>query len=192
MYNEFELLVRAKAHLSRLAEGYNPFTEEALPNDTVLSDPRMIRCLYFSVAILQKVIDNGGDIGTKRGSAKSGFCISDEELKRVHITQAPIPISSFVAEINNAVTDKNMKKLSAPAITNWLVAQGFLQLADPASGKRHKITTEQSKYIGISSELRNGPNGTYTALLYNAEAQQFILDNLNSILQQEDAPLPQP
>ena len=36
--------------------------------------------------------------------------------------------------------------------------------------------------IGLSTETRQGQYGEYLAVFYNAEAQQFVLDNLADML----------
>jgi hypothetical protein len=35
--------------------------------------------------------------------------------------------------------------------------------------------------MGISLQLRNGPAGDYQAVVYNRQAQQFIVDNMEAI-----------
>ena len=37
--------------------------------------------------------------------------------------------------------------------------------------------------LGITSEQRQGRNGTYTVVVYNKAAQQFILDNLDATIE---------
>ena len=36
--------------------------------------------------------------------------------------------------------------------------------------------------LGISTEERNGVIGNYTAVVYNRQAQQFIVDNIDAII----------
>lgn len=42
------------------------------------------------------------------------------------------------------------------------------------------------KQIGISLETRNGINGEYQVVVYNKEAQAFILDNIDAIIASEN------
>ena len=36
--------------------------------------------------------------------------------------------------------------------------------------------------LGISEELRHGMYGDYMVVIYNREAQQFVIDNLPSVI----------
>ena len=45
------------------------------------------------------------------------------------------------------------------------------------------------KSLGITTTVRSGQNGEYTAVIYSKEAQQFILDNLDAIAAMNAAPL---
>ena len=45
------------------------------------------------------------------------------------------------------------------------------------------LPTEQGKSIGISTEERVGQNGTYRVTVYNTDAQQFILDNIDAVIE---------
>lgn len=45
-------------------------------------------------------------------------------------------------------------------------------------GRKTRIPSEMGKSIGLSTERKSGPNGEYTSVTYNANAQRFILDNL--------------
>ena len=49
-------------------------------------------------------------------------------------------------------------------------------------GKTTKRPTEQGNSIGISTEVRTGQRGEYTVVVYNKEAQTFIVDNLEAII----------
>ena len=44
---------------------------------------------------------------------------------------------------------------------------------------------EAGQSIGIFTEQKEGHNGTYVAVLYNANAQNFILNNISAIIEQE-------
>lgn len=45
-----------------------------------------------------------------------------------------------------------------------------------------KRPTELGLSVGIFTEERNGSNGTYTVILYNQEAQKFLIDSMEVIL----------
>ena len=135
--------------------------------------------------ILEKVIANGGQVGGR--VYVQGFSITPEQLSRVHISQAPVRITQLVEAINAAVDDPQVKKLSVTTITNWLLAKGFLEKQQSPNGKTGRVPTENGIQIGLSTQIRQGEYGEYQAVYYNAQAQQFILDNLTAILEEKRA-----
>ena len=62
-----------------------------------------------------------------------------------------------------------------------LVNIGALEIRKDFNGKAKKYPTEQGKGLGISIESRTGMNGEYQVVVYNREAQQFIVDNIDAI-----------
>ena len=45
-------------------------------------------------------------------------------------------------------------------------------------GRKTRVPSDLGKSIGLSSELKSGPNGEYTSVTYDAKAQGFILEKL--------------
>lgn len=177
MVTEIDKLKRAKDYMVKLADGVDPIDGEQLPDDTVLNNERLSRCFAYVAEVLQKVIDSGGKgLGWQRP-----FYITPEEIKRVRLSDEPIPVSAFVQAVNDAVGDLGRKKLSHNVVTKWLAEQGYLQVVQDDDRKTHKELTQKSAKLGITSEQRTGQSGTYTAILYNRRAQQLLLDNLPSI-----------
>ena len=84
-------------------------------------------------------------------------------------------------DIINAVKPENMKKLKVTAITNWLVSINMLAVIK-INNKNIKKVTDTGKDLGLTEEERLGQYGKYYAVTYNKNAQQFIIDNLNSII----------
>ena len=74
-----------------------------------------------------------------------------------------------------------MRKISHRDLTNWLLSIGMLFEHSSLDGKTSKRPTEQGSNIGISTEVRTGQIGEYTVVVYNKEAQTFIVDNLEAI-----------
>ena len=179
MITEVDKLKRAKEYMQKLAEGTDPITDTKLPVDTALNNPRLSRCFSYVTEVLQKVIDSGGKgLGYQRP-----FFITEDEIKRVKLSDQPIPISAFVQAVNDAVGDLGRKNLSHITITKWLAGQGYLRVVQDEDNKTHKALTEKSAEIGISSEERTNQSGTYMAILYDRHAQQLLLNNLLAMLE---------
>ena len=180
---ELEIMQRAKMYMDKLAQGIDPITDWEMSEDSVLNNVRLTRCFFYVSGILERVIANGGQVGERTYSRE--FSIKAEQLSRVSISQAPVRISQLVEAINAAVDDPQMKKLGVTTITNWLLAKGYLEKKQSSNGKTGRVSTENGIQIGLSTQIRQGEYGEYLAVLYNAQAQQFILEHLTGILEEK-------
>lgn len=174
---ELETMQRAKMYLDKLAQGVDPITGQALPEDTVLNNVRLSRCFRYVSGVLDQVIANGGAIGEK-----APFAITREQMRGIPISDQPIRISEFVENINRAAGDPGRKKLKATDITNWLLEKGYLWKELGPDGKQRRVPTEQGNRCGITGQMVQGQNGPYIAISYNAAAQCMILDHLEEML----------
>ncbi len=177
-----ELAQRAKEYMDALANGIDPITGQELPEDTVLNQPRMIRCFFYVADILRQVVENGGQVVGKRAGKKIPFALSMEQRASIPFSSVPLPISKFTDLLNGMVDLNAMKKLSATTVTGWMVEKGFLRILETPDGRHSKRPTLQGEQIGLSTEQRQGAVGPYIVVLYNEAAQHFIVDNLDDIL----------
>lgn len=178
---ELEKMERARVYLDKLANGIDPLTDAELPHDTVLNNVRLARCFFFASDVLRRVIENGGEIKPQRKPKKMGFSLTPEQLSVLKTSSAPLRISELVEKLNAVIDTDAMKKISTTAITGWLLDKGFLHEVIKDDGKKSRLPTEQGFEIGLSTEERRTMQGTYTVVLYNADAQAFVIDNLEAI-----------
>lgn len=166
-------LMVATDWIKKLANGINPINGNSLSDNDVVNNVHISRCLFFVGDILE-------DMGKKKPSSAKQydkeFHLSPEDLSRIYITES-CSISVFVKEINRVIPN-DMKPLSYSSVTNWLLRIGYLDEIIKEDGHKTRIPTDLGKSIGISTEQRVGSNGEYTAVIYNANAQKFILENL--------------
>ena len=108
--------------------------------------------------------------------------VTDENATGFAFADDPLTISEIVKRINDLVTDENMTKLTAPMVTEWLVNIGVLFIEMNTEGKNVKRPSPQGISLGISVEARTSMNGPYSAVIYNRDAQQFVIDNLDAAL----------
>lgn len=184
---EIEKMERARMYLDKLANGIDPLTDQELPNDTVLNDVHLARCFFFASDVLRKVIENGGEVQSGRKIKKASFTLTPEQMEIFQPSKVPISISDFVENLNAVIDTGRMKKLSTTVITNWLLEKGFLQEIAKADGKKARHPTEQGYDIGLSTEDRVTVHGSFTVVLYNSDAQAFILDHLEAIMTETQA-----
>lgn len=79
-----------------------------------------------------------------------------------------------------------MKQLSYRQLTAWLIGINALAEQPTVNGKTQKRPTETGRQLGISLETRNGMSGEYQVVVYNKDAQMFILDNIGAIISLEN------
>jgi hypothetical protein len=182
MVTEMDKLKRAKEYIEKLANGTDPITDKKLEQDSAINNERLSRCFLYVADVLRRVIDNGGKIGGGVDKQRP-FFITDEELKRVKISETSIPVTIIVKAINEAASDPIRKKLSVITVINWLVREGYLLVQETEPGKHKKVLTDKSRSIGMSSEPREGVKGTYDIILYDKRAQRFLLNSLKDILE---------
>ena len=180
---ELETMQRAKVYMDKLAQGIDPVTNQEVPEDSLLNSVRLARCFFYVSDVLEQVIANGGVIGGK--PKLQAFTITREQLSKVQISREPVRVTQLVEMISAAVNDPKMKKLSTTVITNWLLEKGFLEKQTAPEGKSRRVPTENGLRIGLATQTRQGQYGEYQAVFYNAEAQQFVLDNLFAMLEEK-------
>ena len=179
---ELEIVQHAKTYIDKMANGTDPLTGEPVKEDDLINNVRISRCLFYVSGILEKVIANGGYVGTKPKVVKEEFALPEGALASFRFSDRPIPVSEIAARLNALKQQENMKDLTAAKIADWLVTAGFLAVRSDQKGKNRKYPTEQGAALGLSLEHRTGQYGDYDVVLYNIAAQRFVVDNLDAIL----------
>lgn len=181
---DLEALERAKMYMEKLANGINPIDGSQIPDEEVVNNVRLSRCFFYVADVLRQVIENGGASKQKK-EKKIPFALTMEGCSAFAFSPQPIPISELSKRINDLITDENMMKLSYRAIRDWLTSVGMLEEALNGEGKSTRHPTPQGEKIGIALESRMGQNGTYFVVVYDLDAQHFIIDNLDAIVECE-------
>ena len=180
---EREKLAAAKKYLDDLANGVDPLTGRILPEDSGVNNVRVSRCLFYVSSVLEKVIENGGRVGARvKKPKKLIFSLSQTEKDAIEITETPVLLADFVERVNANVDLNVMKKVSAKAFTDWMIANGILE-EKFIKDKNRKFPTLLGNNLGVITEERQGLYGKYVAILYTKTAQEFLVDNLDEIVQ---------
>ena len=179
---ELEKMQRAKMYLDKLANGIDPISDREMPDDTVLNQVRLSRCLFYVSDILRQVIENGGQIGRGERVHKQPFSVTEEMRQNMYYSESPVAISQLLGVINSLIDVQVTRKLAATTVTGWLVEQGLLRVEAISDGRTHKLPTERGMQLGMTSEQRSGQYGEYDIVLYNEQAQRIIVDNLEPIV----------
>ena len=174
-----ELLKHAKCYIEKMANGINPLTDEKIPDNELINNVRISRCLFYVNDILGEVLENSGIMNKK--NKKLPFAITKDILNKFEYSQSPIPVSHIAKKINELNSNTNMTKLRGTNIANWLVNIGLLKESQ-INGKNYKIPTKAGKDMGLFIETRLGYTGEYYIVQYPKQMQEFIIDNFNTLL----------
>lgn len=182
---DLEVMQRAKMYLDQMANGINPLTGHPVPDGELLNNVRISRCLFYVSDILRQVIENGGTVSRPRKASgpRRAFTITPQQLAQFPFSDSPIKITEIVRRINTLSSSEDMKQLQPVNITEYLREKGFMELLDNGHGKQVRLPTEAGYSIGLTADDRVAPNGQpYTAVFYNRDAQQFVIDNMEGVL----------
>jgi len=169
-------IIIAKDWIQKLANGINPLDGSTIPDNDIVNNVHISRCLFYIAELLDVISKK---VGEKSKEYELDFNIVPKDLTKVTIVEKT-GISNFVKEINKFIPD-NMKPMSYGKILKWLMANGYLEEVEVDNLGKKKNPTTSGYSIGISAELREGTSGPYWAVVYNSNAQRFILDNINKI-----------
>lgn len=177
---DLEIMQRAQDYIKSLANGVDPLTGEIIENDSVINNVRISRCMFYVSDVLQKVIDNGGDIGRRPTRDLLPFSITEEQTAKIEITETPVGIAEFAKRITD-VLNPDVKAMPATHITQWLMNNGYLA-ENVYNGKKKKIVTSKGEALGIATIDGVSKTGIpFKKNIYTASAQRFIAENLNKI-----------
>lgn len=176
MEEDFVMLKRAEEILSTLASGINPFTGEVLEDDSLMSEPKMIRCLFYTRDVLKKLIASGGKIGRPK---KTKLVWNEDFAKKVQPSSQNMPLSQFCKYILDSIGDMGVS-VRYKDVVPWLLKAGLLEEVDG-----RKRATELGHIHGILNTKNVNRFGVYyEGVTYTPKAQQFLLDNMREILEE--------
>lgn len=172
-------------YVQRIAEGYNPVNNIVAEEDSVLNNPNVIRCMYFVKDVLEEVRRNNGMISAKKAKAKKEP-FPYEILKEFQYQEDKVITNLFI-QIHLPLEGKDIKKIPPQRVTKWLRSAEYLtEEFNKTMNKTTTVPTDKGKELGIYTEQRTSSIGnTYLVLMYNRNAQEFIVKNLEAIVNGE-------
>ena len=169
----------AAVYMARMAEGRNPATNQPIDNE-LLNNPNVIRCLYYIGDILNEVIANKGIVGKRAGGKKTEFPV--EVLKQFEYRRDK-PISHVLKQFQEPLAGENVKRLNPGAINKWLCANGYIEKQVIEESQRECwFPLQKGIDVGMYAEERGEPGSQYATIMYSSEAQQFLAEHMEEIL----------
>ena len=181
---ELEMINRAKTYIDKLANGVNPLTDEPVSENDIVNNVRISRCFFYISDLLRRFAEGGFPEAAKKGK-KQPFIITEEQRKRFEFSETPISVSEIARRFNTAVNTEGAVQMRYSGITFWLIESGLLSVDRREDGREVKLPTAAGMELDISQEVRSGANGSYTVVVYNENAQRYIVDNIDAILEAE-------
>lgn len=180
---ETEEIEYAKSFIESLARGVNPLTGETVPDDEVINNVKVSRCLFYVVDVLERLCQ--GEYIKKENESKKPFFIEEGELEKFEYSDYGIAISEIVKRINNIIS-YNGRKIKKTMIVDRLIEDGYISESE-IGGRKFKLPTDKGIQAGIYTEERFGYNGSYKAVLYDRNAQQIVIDYLKILGKDSDS-----
>lgn len=188
MMTDLEVMQHARTYMEKLANGIDPITGREAAEEDIIQNVRLSRCFFYVADILRQLIEIGG-IPQKGGNGKAPFMLPLEKRERYVFSSYPVTVSVIAQQLNSLADDPAAQKLKTTSITGFLLRSGLLESRTNDRGGKARLPTASGRELGITTEIRTGQNGEYTAVLYNTEAQRLILDNLDAIIDLNGVPL---
>lgn len=185
---ELEKIQYTKSFVDQMANGVNPITGDPIPETDLLRHERISRCMQYVSNILQQTIikteaEQQREQVRRLLSDRPSFALPYEKRKQILLFDSPVSVKQIVKQINDQIEDPNMRRLQSKQVTEWLAVTGMLAVKNDQKGIPIKYPTEKGKQLGITSEYRSARGETYLVAVYSREAQQFIIDNLDAIIE---------
>lgn len=178
---EEDAVFTAQKYLRNLASGRNPLGGEDLTEDHMLRDPAMVDALNLSADLLEGWLKNGG-FNTVEPERVRPFQITETQRNRIRISEEPIGVTTLANNISR-VLPYDMQTVRYAVISNWLQYIGALQWDTSTPGSRRRTVSPMGEELGIHVVDRRSADGSiYKKNVYDANAQKFVIDNLEGIM----------
>ena len=177
-------------YINRMVSGRNPVTNRPAPENEVLTNPNVNRCLQFVSEILTDVKSTGGIVGkvpkvpkAARAPKPSIVETFPYEILQGFRFQKDQQISYFLKQLAELLPEDESLGFQATMITDWLRENGYLEKTFMKDiSKETNIPTKKGEEIGIYSEKAGTFPNEYYRIFYNEKAQLFLISNFRRIL----------
>ena len=202
--NKRRVIQHAKGYLDLLSKGIDPISQKEVDPASIVAEPRLQKCFAFVSDLLDELLANDGHVALSYDGAdappnasapqyelvrkKDPFRLSQEQRGRVMIAKGPVTPITFVNHINRVIDSEAMEKLSIKSINTWLLKNEYIsQTKQPAVITKTVMKPMlKAADIGIEEAETTDPKTgeIKSRIVLTQKAQQFLLDNLDRILEE--------
>lgn len=182
---EIEKIAYAKSFIDKLANGINPIDNSTIPEGDIVNSVRLSRCFFYVSSLLEQMINEKSSKENKDEKApkRVRFDPLKIPLEKFRFSDEPISMGEMHKRLDELVDHNKMKNIARSRIPTWLVSIGMLTSPTPTDKRYYGYPTEEGFRIGISTLLYVNEYGEHSTISFNREAQQFIVDHLEIIIQ---------
>lgn len=181
---ENEKIAYAKTFIDKMADGINPLDDTPVPDEGLLNNIRINRCLHFVSDVLRRHLEaeRSKVPAPPTKTKKLPLRLTREIMENEIISEMPIPISEITRRINCAASPRNMRGLRSLDLSRWLRSIGAIAYQKGRHKKRKKEPTEKGVELGIKFEKMICDSGvTNDLIVYSADAQRMIVEHFAAI-----------
>ena len=176
-------------YIRRMSDGKNPVTNRPAPENEVLNNMNVHRCLKFIDEVLTDVHKSGGTVGmvSQRAPKQSVSVIFPYEALAQYRYLQDQQISYFLKQLEEYLPEGQKIPVPATTVTLWMRENGYLEkkvMGD--TGKENSIPTRKGENLGLYMEKAGTYPNEYYRVFYNENAQRFIIDNFRRILTESE------
>jgi hypothetical protein len=202
--NKRRVIQHAKGYLDLLSKGIDPISQKEVDPASIVAEPRLQKCFAFVSDLLEELLANDGHVALSYDGAdtppnasapkyelvrkKDPFRLSQAQRGRVMIAKGPVTPITFVNHINRVIDSEAMEKLSIKSINTWLLKNEYIsQTKQPAVITKTVMKPMlKAADIGIEEAETTDPKTgeIKSRIVLTQKAQQFLLDNLDRILEE--------
>ena len=197
--NKRKVIQRARDYMDLLAQGIDPISQKAFEPESIVVEPRLQKCFAFVSGILEELLANGGYVSLPDDGSgapqfelvrkKVAFRLTPEQRGRVFVARGSVTPISFVNQINRVIDSEAMEKLSVKRINAWLLKNEYVFETKQPSVVNRMVMKPMQKATGIGimeAEVTDPRTGEIKSrLVLTEQAQRFLLDNLDEILEED-------
>jgi len=92
----------------------------------------------------------------------------------VKITDKRAPVSAIAIRINEYLAPRNRREVTAIAINEWLVSEGYIDTIND-KGKNRKISTDKGISVGIITDIRKVGVERVRINMFDRKAQELVI-----------------
>ena len=202
--NKRRVIQHAKGYLDLLSKGIDPISQKEVDPASIVAEPRLQKCFAFVSDLLEELLANDGHVALSYDGAdappnasapqyelvrkKDPFRLSQAQRGRVMIAKGPVTPITFVNHINRVIDSEAMEKLSIKSINTWLLKNEYISQTKQPAVITKTVMKPMLKAVDIGieeAETTDPKTGEIKSrIVLTQKAQQFLLDNLDRILEE--------